>query len=147
MFRQTLSRCVVAALVLGSAACASAKPAASTTDAGAVAATSAPRRDRSTITAEEIAPLQVANLYEAVRRLHPEWLVARTTMTPGSARTAQPVASIQVYVDGQKMGDAEHLKQFTVGSAVALKFYSAADAQTRFGLGNLNGVIEVITKR
>ena len=52
---------------------------------------------------------------------------------------------MQVYIDSQRIGTSEMLKQIVVSSAASLKYYSAAEAQTRFGNGNLSGVIQVVS--
>ena len=122
-----------------------------TTFAGACAGAatsggSAPRRDSSVITAEDMTKVQATNLYDVVRRLHPEWLNQRTAATVGSLNNAAPAQPIdvQVFIDSQHVGTSETLKQLVVSTTSSLKYYTAAEAQTRFGAGNLNGVIQVI---
>jgi hypothetical protein len=107
---------------------------------------SAPRRDSSVITAEDMTRVQATNLYDVVHRLHPEWLNQRTAATVGSLNNAAPAQPIdvQVFIDSQHIGTSETLKQLVVSTTTALKYYTAAEAQTRFGAGNLNGVIQVI---
>ena len=105
--------------------------------------TSGPQRSRTQITAAEITATNATTLYEVVERLHPEWLSSRGPKTLGGA-TGQIDTGVQVYIDTQAAGTVEVLRQFPITSAALLKYYSAADAQTRFGLGNLNGVIQII---
>ena len=107
------------------------------------ASTSGPQRSRTQITAAEITATNATTLYEVVERLHPEWLSSRGPKTLGGA-TGQIDTGVQVYIDTQAAGTVEVLRQFPITSAALLKYYSAADAQTRFGLGNLNGVIQII---
>ena len=106
----------------------------------------APRRDPTVITAEDMTRVQATNLYDVVHRLHPEWLNQRTAATVGSLNSAAPAQPIdvQVYLDSQHIGTSETLKQLMVSTTSSLKYYTAAEAQTRFGAGNLNGVIQVI---
>jgi hypothetical protein len=115
--------------------------------AGAASSGSAaPRRDATVITTEDMTRVQATNLYDVVHRLHPEWLNQRTAATVGSLNSAAPAQPIdvQVYLDSQHIGTSETLKQLMVSTASSLKYYTAAEAQTRFGAGNLNGVIQVI---
>ncbi|MGE5102868.1 MAG: hypothetical protein ACM3SX_23020 [Deltaproteobacteria bacterium] len=90
--------------------------------------------------------VQATNLYDVVHRLHPEWLNQRTAATVGSLNSAAPAQPIdvQVFIDSQHIGNSETLKQLVVSTTSSLKYYTAAEAQTRFGAGNLNGVIQVI---
>jgi hypothetical protein len=106
------------------------------------------RRDRSVIQNDEIQNVQGAlNLYEVVQRLHPEWLNVRSTSTSGqrSGTAMNTDSQVQVYIDTQRAGSAEILKTMPLRSASSLKYFSASDAQVRFGTGNLGGAIQVIT--
>ena len=136
MLRSAHRRLVL--VILASLAAACAGPANS--------ASSAPRRDSSVITAEDMTRVQATNLYDVVHRLHPEWLNQRTAATVGSLNSAAPAQPIdvQVFLDSQHIGTSETLKQLTVSTTQSLKYYTAAEAQTLFGAGNLNGVIQVI---
>jgi len=136
MLQSARRRLVFVALVLIATACAGAASSGSTS----------PRRDSTVITAEDMTRVQATNLWDVVHRLHPEWLMARTAATVGSLNNAAPAQPIdvQVFIDSQHVGTSETLKQLVVSTTTSLKYYSAAEAQTRFGAGNLNGVIQVI---
>lgn len=56
-------------------------------------------------------------------------------------------AGVVVYVDDQRVGGINVLREMTSTAATSLRFYSASEAQSRFGLGNLQGVIQVTTAR
>lgn len=103
----------------------------------------APQRSRTQITAAEIRSTNATTLYEVVERLHPEWLSSRGPKTLGGS-ASRIDTGVQVYIDTQPAGTADVLRQFPMTSVALMKYYSAADAQTRFGLGNLNGVIQII---
>ncbi len=141
MFAATMRRVALLVTAAASVACAPA----------AKSASSAPRRDRNTISIDELKAAQdVSTLYDVVQRLHPEWLVPRTQGAVGnntgmSVTGNESDSSIQVYMDTQHAGGLEVLKQFTPNQAMQLKFYSASEAQARFGNGNLNGVIQIVT--
>ena len=133
--RTSFIRAACLAATCAIAACASGGAGASST--------SGPQRSRTQITAAEIKATNATTLYEVVERLHPEWLSSRGPKTLGGA-TGQIDTGVQVYIDTQAAGTVEVLRQFPITSAALLKYYSAADAQTRFGLGNLNGVIPIV---
>ena len=133
--RTSFMRAACLAATCAIAACASGGAGASST--------SGPQRSRTQITAAEIKATNATTLYEVVERLHPEWLSSRGPKTMGGA-TGQIDTGVQVYIDTQAAGTVEVLRQFPITSAALLKYYSAADAQTRFGLGNLNGVIQIV---
>lgn len=95
-----------------------------------------------TITHEEIENAHQPTLFDVVRALRPTWL--RTT--PTGLRTDAD-AGIAVYLDSQRAGSIDVLRQLPSTSASALRFYSASEAQSRFGLGNLHGVIQIVSPR
>ena len=113
-----------------------------------VAEAGAPRRDRSVITYDDMKDLQLSNMYDVVQRLHPEWLIQRNAAGMGqrsSRSSGGNDTDVAVYFDMQRAGTTEMLKQMPITPANYLKYYSASEAQARFGNGNLNGVIQVVT--
>jgi hypothetical protein len=54
---------------------------------------------------------------------------------------------ITVFIDNQRAGGLEVLQEMLSSSATSLHFYSASEAQSRFGLNNLHGVIQVTSNR
>ena len=113
---------------------------------GGSGAVSTPTHDRSVIPFEDMQRATgVNNLYEVVQRLRPEWLKARggyaNQMNCGQVIETTAV----VYIDGQRNGELDMLKSMPVRGLAALRFYSASEAQVKFGTGNMAPVIEVIT--
>jgi hypothetical protein len=53
---------------------------------------------------------------------------------------------ITVYLDNQRAGGLEVLQEMRSSSAASLRFFSASEAQSRFGMNNLHGVIQVVSK-
>jgi hypothetical protein len=100
-------------------------------------------RSPNLITAEEIARTNVQNAFEAVQKLRPAMLRQRQVATAN----AQANGELAVYVDNNRMGSVDNLRQITVGSIAAVRYFSASEAQLRWGSGHPGGVIEVITKR
>lgn len=99
--------------------------------------------DNSVITEQEIDSARVFNAYEAVYKLRHEFLVGRgkLSLDPG-AGPAMPT----VYVDGMFYGDVSTLRGIPVGDVESIKFYTPAEAQYKFGRGNMAGAIAVATK-
>jgi hypothetical protein len=110
------------------------------------APTSAPRSDRSTISAEELKETRETSLYNAIQRIRPDWLRSRgaTSIQSGMAGNPGP-DQIFVYQDVQRLGTIDILKSMNITQATSLKFYTASEAQMRFGTGNPNGAIQIIT--
>jgi hypothetical protein len=95
-----------------------------------------------TITLEEIENSHQPTLFDVVRALRPTWL----RETPTGVRVNAD-AGIAVYLDSQRAGSIDVLRQMPSTSASALRFYSASEAQSRFGLGNLHGAIQIVSPR
>jgi len=139
-----VSLALVAAAGLAGYACAGGS---SSTVSQAASPEGSPRRGRYTMLAEEIQATPALNLYEVVVRAHPEWLTVRTTGTSGQRKglSQNTDYEIQVYIDTQRAGTTEILKSMSTRGVTLMRYYSASDAQTRFGSGNLNGAIQVVT--
>jgi hypothetical protein len=99
-------------------------------------------RASNVLTAEELAAQPTNNLYDAVARLRPRWLVERGPGTLGAG--GNPVV---VYVDNQRMGGTQELRNLAIEIVQEVRYRDASDATTRYGTGHAGGVIEVITKR
>jgi hypothetical protein len=52
---------------------------------------------------------------------------------------------VNVYQDLQKLGTVDVLRSMSLTQATSLRFYTASEAQLRFGTGNPNGVIQILT--
>ena len=96
----------------------------------------------SLITAEEIENSHQPTLYDVIRALRPNWLRS----TPTAVRSDVD-SGLSVYLDTQRAGNIDILRQMPSTAAASLHFYSASEAQSRFGLGNLHGVIQVVSAR
>lgn len=94
------------------------------------------------ITTEEIDNSHQPTLYDVVRALRPNWLRNAPT-----AVRSDVDGGISVYLDSQRAGGIDVLRQLPSTSASSLRFYSASEAQSRFGLGNLHGVIQIVSAR
>lgn len=104
--------------------------------------TAGARRNSNLITEQEIAALNVSNVYDAVSQLRPNFLRSRGRTT--IVGTASEFAS--VYVNGQLYGDISSLRNIVASQVHEIRYYSASEAATQFGMQNGNGVIELVLK-
>jgi hypothetical protein len=106
--------------------------------------TSAPRWAE-VLTAEEITNTKAEEVtaYEAVSRLRPNWLAAHGV----TSFTKPSTAYAMVYMDDQKYGDLNMLKNFKAFQVAEMRYYDVTQAGARFGVAAGNGgVIEVRSK-
>lgn len=106
--------------------------------------TSAPRRSE-VLTAEEIADTKAEEVtaYDALSRLRPNWLAAHGV----TSFTSQGTAYAIVYMDDQKYGDINMLRNFKAFQVSEIRYYDFTQAGARFGVAaGAGGVIEVKSK-
>ena len=96
----------------------------------------------SIITAEEIENSHQPTLFDVVRALRPMWLRVSPT-----AITADQASGIAVFLDDQRAGGLDLLRQLSATAASSIRFYSMTEAQSRFGTNFVHGVIQVISPR
>jgi hypothetical protein len=133
------------ALLCEAAACAGSAAPASGSDTSPSPSAAPVRRDRTVITGGDIREVTASTVFEVVQRLHPEWLVKRNSTTGSTAtgRAATMDTDIQVFIGTQRAGNTDILRQLGVNGIESLKYFSASEAQARFGSGNVNGVIQI----
>jgi len=140
-----------AVLTLGSMGCASSSSPAT------ASASSGPKPSSTLITADEIARVSVVNGYEAVEKLRPALLSQRQIASllgqggmgkgaPPTKGTDVAAGQVVVYMDGTRLGDVEQLRGITASSIATLRYYSASEAQLKWGSNHPGGAIEVISK-
>ena len=91
------------------------------------------------ITGEEIVASNASEMtaYDAVARLRPNWLAVHGKATHGSEYAT-------VYVDGQRYGSVESLRNIQAYQVADIRYYDITQAGARFGVqGGTAGVIEV----
>ena len=103
----------------------------------------APGGDPMTITEAQIQQVQAENAYDAVSRLHGEFLVSRgrESTDPNS-----PPIPVHVFVDDTYFGDVSTLRDIPADDIAAIRLFQSYEAQYKFGSGHIGGVIQVITK-
>lgn len=98
--------------------------------------------DRSVITRAEIEASHQTNAFDLVRAERPHWIRIRGS----TSFTTEPM--IPVYMDGLRIGDGpEALGEISIHDIEEIRHYDGRQAQYKFGLGNVQGAIEVIARR
>lgn len=95
------------------------------------------------ITRVEITKSQALNAYDAIRILRPNMLRERGKVTIRGNDIREPL----VYVDNQRMGGINFLRDISVTEIFEIRYHTAAQAQIRWGNGHPQGVIQVVTAR
>ena len=92
------------------------------------------------ITAEEIAQSTHSNLFDLVRDRRGHWFTVRATVLQGE----QP--DVIVYLGQQRMGNRDALRSMHPNMAESIRFFTASEAEFRFGMGHMAGAIQVIPR-
>lgn len=96
------------------------------------------------ITEDEISASRASNAYEAIQKLRANFLTYRgETSIDKSRSTPYPT----VYLDGQEFGPIASLKTLPASEISTIRLYRAWEATTKFGAGNMGGVIAVTTRQ
>ena len=130
-------------LVLALAGCAS----------GGGSSSPAATRSRDLITMDEMSRAGVANAYDLIKSLRPNWLNARgehsfreTARTQGRSEVVTPgVPTVMVYLDNARLGGLETLRQVMVPSLTSVQYFDAKSATFKWGAGHSHGAILVST--
>ena len=111
---------------------------------GGGSSSSSPRMDAYVITAAEIANVGATDAYEAVQKLRPNFMRERgqTSLSDPGSTDVTP----NVYLNDTKVGDISALKDIPTDNIVTIKYWNDKEAQARFGVGNVSGVIQVTTR-
>jgi len=88
------------------------------------------------LTRQELSTVAVQNLYDAVNRLRPAFLRARTT-------SSGPGFLPEVFVDGLRKGSTEVLRTISTMEVAEIRYLSVQDATTRYGMNVPAGVLDV----
>lgn len=110
--------------------------------AGATQQATSERSSRNQLSREQLASANATNLYDAINKVRPEWLSSRG---PTSVTNSTPT-SVDVYMNGSMLGRAEALKEIGVLDVSEVRYWDAASASARFGMGHPRGVIEITRK-
>jgi outer membrane cobalamin receptor len=94
------------------------------------------------ITEDDIARIHANTAYEAVARIHPNFLTRRGQTSLLGTSNPDP----NVYLDDVFIGTVAELKGIQASVVSSIRVYRAGQTAIRFGSGNMGGVIEVYTK-
>ena len=100
--------------------------------------------NRQIISPGEIEALNAANAYEVIQKIRPNFLGFRGETSLIRSRSS-PYPT--VYVDGMAFGPIATLRTISALQIESIRLYRSWEATTRFGMGNMSGVIEITTKR
>ena len=78
------------------------------------------------ITSIEVAATPVANVYDLINRLRPQWLRTQT----GSIRDNTRSQVIAIFLDDVRMGDVASLRTISTSGVQSLRYYDATRAAT-----------------
>lgn len=100
--------------------------------------------DANLITEDEIVASHAMTALEAIQKLRGNFLSNRGVTTI-YAPSSSPYPT--VYVDEQRYGDANILRSFPAEVIATIRLYRAWEATTRYGMGNMGGVIAITTRQ
>jgi hypothetical protein len=96
------------------------------------------------ITEDEIDASRAATAYEVIQKLRANFLSNRGE-TSFNKNTSQPYPT--VYLDGQEYGPISTLRNIPASQIANIRLYRSWEATTKFGSGNMGGVIAVTTRQ
>ena len=99
------------------------------------------RGDSRTVTATDLSTATQTNLLAYIRAERPRWLESRSPRNLGGR-----ALDIFVFVDDQRLGGIDQLRNISLSGVRQIRFYDASEAQQRFNVRDAGGVINVITK-
>jgi hypothetical protein len=100
----------------------------------------AERGGRAVLTHTEIHATNLADAFAVVQSLRPQWL-----RTPG-ANSFGASDQVQVYLDGNRMGGIDQLRQIATRSIMSMQYLTGLEAAQRWGLNHGAGAIVVSTR-
>lgn len=95
------------------------------------------------ITQDEIERSRSVTAYDAVQKLRSNFLTNRGETSLDRSKS-QPYPT--VYVDGQEFGPLGSLRSIPASQVESIRLYRSWEATTKFGTGNMGGVIAVTTR-
>lgn len=96
------------------------------------------------ITEDEIVASRAGTAYEAIQKLRGNFLTYRgETGFSKSASTAYP----NVFIDDQHFGPLSTLRTIPASQVASIRLYRSWEATTKYGSGNMAGVISITTRQ
>ena len=100
--------------------------------------------DPQLITEEEVEASRAPTAYEVIQKLRANFLSYRGE-TSFSRSNSQPYPT--VYLDGQQYGPLSILRNIPASQVSTIRLYRSWEATTKFGTGNMGGVIAITTRQ
>ena len=100
--------------------------------------------DPQLITEEEVEASRAATAFEVIQKLRANFLSYRGE-TSFSRNNSQPYPT--VYLDGQQYGPLSILRNIPASQVSTIRLYRSWEATTKFGTGNMGGVITITTRQ
>ncbi len=111
--------------------------------AGSVQGTSGLGRQNQVITEEEIVASAAVNAYDAIKKLRANFLSYRGRTTLMNTSSPEPT----VYLDENPFGPLSSLRNIPAAQVAQIRLFRSWEATTRYGNGNMGGVIEITTRQ
>jgi outer membrane cobalamin receptor len=96
------------------------------------------------ITEEEVDASRAVTALEVIQKLRANFLTYRGE-TSFYRNSSQPYPN--VYVDGQEFGPIGSLRNIPAAQIATIRLYRSWEATTKFGTGNMGGVIAITTRQ
>jgi outer membrane cobalamin receptor len=100
--------------------------------------------DSQLITEDEIEASRAPTAFEVIQKLRANFLSYRGE-TSFDRSKSQPYPN--VYVDGQAYGSIGTLRNIPASQIATIRLYRSWEATTKFGTGNMGGVIAITTRQ
>src|SRR5712671_3279670 len=100
--------------------------------------------DSQLITQEEVEASQEPTAFEVIQKLRANFLSYRGE-TSFNKNNSQPYPT--VYLDGQQFGPLGSLRSIPASHVATVRLYRSWEATTKFGTGNMGGVIAITTRQ
>ena len=100
--------------------------------------------DPQIITEEEVEASRAATAFEVIQKLRANFLSYRGE-TSFNRNNSQPYPT--VYLDGQQFGPIAALRNIPASQVSTIRLYRSWEATTKFGTGNMGGVIAITTRQ
>jgi outer membrane cobalamin receptor len=100
--------------------------------------------DTQLITEDEIEASRAPTAFEVIQKLRANFLSYRGETSLDRSKS-RPYPT--VYVDGQAFGPIGTLRNIPASQIATIRLYRSWDATTKFGTGNMGGVIAITTRQ
>jgi hypothetical protein len=105
------------------------------------------RGNSNVITNEEITAGAGATAFEVIQRLRPSYLHTRGAVRSeptGRQNNFVPV-DIVVYINENRMGGSDQLRQISVNDIREIRYFTAIEAAAKWGSGHTAGAIQILS--